>query len=128
MSTSKSPNVSRILNAYLIAFGFCAVFAIVYECFSKGIISFWMLGMPLFPFFLGIVPALIFEKLNRSVFDWALQLWNCGVITLTVGSMLNGIFEIFGTYFDMFNLFMICGSFLLIAGAAVHIVKFRKNS
>ena len=127
MSTSKSPNVSRILNAYLIAFGFCAVFAIIYECFSKGIISFWMLGMPLFPFFLGIVPALIFEKLNRSVFDWALQLWNCGVITLTVCSMLNGIFEIFGTYFDMFLIFMISGTALLIAGAAVQISNGKKE-
>ncbi len=123
MSTSESRKVSRVLNAYLIAFAFCSVFSIVYEIFAKGIISFWMLGMPLFPFFLGTVPALIFEKTNSSISDWALQFWNCGVITLTVGSLLNGIFDIFGTYFDMFGIFMISGTLLIISGAAVHIVK-----
>ena len=123
MSSSEHRSISKILNSYLIAFAFCSVFAIVYELFAKGIISFWMLGMPLFPFVLGVIPALILEKTGRSFSDWALQIWNCGVITLTVGSLLNGIFDIFGTYFDMFGLFMISGSILLVIGAAVHFYK-----
>ena len=123
MSSSEHRSISKILNSYLIAFAFCSVFAIVYELFAKGIISFWMLGMPLFPFVLGVIPALILEKTGRSFSDWALQIWNCGVITLTVGSLLNGIFDIFGTYFDMFGLFMISGSVLLVIGAAVHFYK-----
>ncbi len=127
MSTSENRNATRVLNAYLIAFAFCSVFAIIYEAFAKGIISFWMLGMPLFPFVLGVVPALVYEKMNKPINDWGLQIWNCGVITLTVGSLLNGIFDIFGTYFDMFNYFLIIGSILLIAGAAVHIIKHKKK-
>ncbi|MBQ2733072.1 MAG: hypothetical protein IJF74_02855 [Clostridia bacterium] len=87
MSSSEHRSISKILNSYLIAFAFCSVFAIVYELFAKGIISFWMLGMPLFPFVLGVIPALILEKTGRSFSDWALQIWNCGVITLTVGSV-----------------------------------------
>ncbi len=86
-----------------------------------------MLGMPLFPFVLGAVPALILERTNKSVSDWILQLWNCGVITLTVGSLLNGIFDIFGTYFDLFPVFMISGTVLLIAGAAIQIAKCIKQ-
>lgn len=128
MSTSGPRNISKILNSYLIAFGFCSLFAIIYESFAKGIISFWMLCMPLVPFFLGAVPALIFERKQAPISDLALQLWNCGVITLTVGCLLNGIFDIFGTYFDMFNIFAISGGVLLVLGVAVHIVKFRKNS
>ena len=84
--------------------------------------------MPLVPFFLGAVPALIFERKQAPISDLALQLWNCGVITLTVGFLLNGIFDIFGTYFDMFNIFAISGGVLLVLGVAVHIVKCRKNS
>ena len=112
-----------MLNRYLIGFGFCALFAIIYEAFAKGIISYWMLCMPLFPFFLGVVPMLVFEKLSTAPSDWALQIWNCGVITLTVGSTMNGIFEIFGTYFEFSELFLACGAILLLSGAAVHVVK-----
>ena len=123
MSTSELRNEKKLLNAYLIAVAFCSVFSVIYEAFAKGIISVWMLGMPLFPLLLGAVPALIIERRKVAISDWALQLWNCGVITLTVGSMMNGIFEIFGTYFDMFNIFAISGGVLLVLSVAVHIIS-----
>lgn len=118
MSTSENRNLRRVRNIYLISTAFLAVFATVYELFAHGVISFWMIGMPLFPLILGALPCHLLDK-KGGASDWALQLWNCGVITLTVGSLLNGIFEIFGTYFEFFPYFLICGIALLVLGVAV---------
>ncbi len=123
MSTSESRNNAIICKRYLVAAIVCAVFATVYEIFARGVISFWMIGMPLFPLVLGVLPSFVLHKKGVQAPDWAVQTWNCGVITLTVGSLLNGIFEIFGTYLDQFLVFMVCGIALLICGLTIFIIK-----
>ena len=113
----------KVCKIYLIAFALCAVFATVYEIFARGVISYWMIGMPLFPLILGALPFFVLNRKGVQAPDWSVQTWNCGVITLTVGSLLNGIFEIFGTYLDQFLVFMVCGIALLICGLTIFIIK-----
>lgn len=69
---------------------FCILFSSVYECFSFGVISLNMILLFMYPLLLGVIPCLILKK------DMG-RFYNDGVLLLTLASMLNGIFDIYGT-------------------------------
>ena len=82
---------------YGVAAFVCAVFSAIYESLSHGVISVWMVGLCAFPLMLGVMPALICGVVGRWPRPLARQLWVCGVMTLTMGSCLYGVLEIYGT-------------------------------
>lgn len=101
-------------NRYAVTALFCAVFAGVYEAFSHGVVSGWMLALPVYP----LVSAVIFHilyRLNKPVGSWFRSLWLCGVATLTVCSCLRGVFEIYGTEFPFFWILWPMGNALIVA-------------
>ncbi|MBP7348067.1 MAG: hypothetical protein KA965_05245 [Butyrivibrio sp.] len=77
---------------------FCGIFGTVYEYYSHGVYSIYMQLMFLFPLMGGIIPNVLqliiprIPKANATV----KKLWNCGVATLTIGSAMTGVFEIYG--------------------------------
>ena len=92
-----STSNANALRAYGLATVLCAVFSTIYECFSHGVISWWMVGLCGFPLLLGVMPALACGILGVRVSHVARQLWACGVMTLVMGSCLAGVLEIYGT-------------------------------
>lgn len=57
--------VRIILVRYAAVTAFCGIFSIIYNHFSHGIHSVWMSGLAAWPFILGLVPAVL---LNRILF------------------------------------------------------------
>ncbi len=57
--------VRKILVRYAAVTAFCGIFSIIYNHFSHGIHSVWMSGLAAWPFILGLVPAVL---LNRILF------------------------------------------------------------
>ena len=103
---------------------FTIIFAAVYEHFSFGVYSNAMIFMFVFPLALGVLPSLILSlkgwgRLSRS--------WNDGVIALTLGSMLTGVLEIYGTSSIYTSLFMILG-FILLGLGVLQIWCFDRRS
>ena len=76
---------------------FCILFAAIYEAFSHQVYSLFMIGAFLFSVLLGIVPDLIRKKMGHTGNEIALALQQCGIYTLTVGSIFRGILDIYGT-------------------------------
>lgn len=66
-------------------------FVFVYELFSFGVYSVFMIAMPLLPLLLGVMPCLI-VKADMGRF------YNDGVLFLMAGFTLLGILEIYGTF------------------------------
>ena len=105
LSTSVPKHAREVFDAgwqasvrrYAIASGFCALFSVVYEYFSHGVISVWMVCLALVPLLLGVVPALACGLIGVRVRSLTRQLWACGVLTFTLGSCLAGVFEIYGS-------------------------------
>ena len=91
------------------------MFAIVYEHFSHGVVSYCMLTAFLFPLLGGglawLLSALTHGKSDRTVY-------NCGLLTLTVGSVTQGILEIYGTTNRLCAVYWIVGIGLTALGAA----------
>ncbi len=92
-----------------------AVFAIVYEHFSHGVVSYFMLAAFLFPLLGGGLALLLSVRARRRLDR---TLYNCGLLTLTIGSITQGILEIYGTTNRMCTVYWIVGLGLTVLGAA----------
>ena len=83
---------------YLAAAALLLIFAGVYESFSHGVYSPWMVFAFLIPLVLGWGPWLACTALFRRVPDpWTRLWWNWALATLTAGALLRGALEIYGT-------------------------------
>lgn len=120
----------RTAFAYLLLGLGCALFGAVYERFSHEVYSFYMLYAFLFPLAGGAAPflGLALFGAGRAVPGAARGLYHCGIATLTTGSILRGILEIYGTTNALTKLYWIVGSLLCAAGILVFGISSRKNS
>ena len=105
---------------YLLLSVFVFVFAQIYEYFSHGVYSNYMLYAFLIPFLGLSVPSFLLHSLKKAIPTNSRFLWKCGIATLTVGSIYKGILEIYGTngYFEIPYLF-IGVAFCIVAGITV---------
>lgn len=117
MSTSDKQLLYRISRRYLLAAAFCGVFSIIYEVFSHGVYSGFMIALFLFPL-LGSAAPLLMARLGTGVPDpQTRSLWGFGWATLAVGSCLHGIFDIYGTTAPLTVVYWPVGIALLLAAA-----------
>ena len=104
---------------YLLAALFCALFGAVYETFSYGVYSPFMLYAFAFPLILGTLPAIIFGLRSGASPRVCEKLWGAGVATLTVGSLFHGILDIYGTSSGLSYVYWIGGGALLLSAGLV---------
>ena len=109
---------------------FCGLFSFVYESFSHGVFSPFMVWLFLFPLIGGVLPAAAFTVLRcAAVSQWIRRIWRAGVATLTVGSCMTGIFEIYGSDAPLLTWYWYVGFFwILIAAIAYLFSCFQKKT
>lgn len=110
---------------------FCALFGAVYEGFSHGVYSYFMIYAFGFPLAGGALPffALAFSD-RRPPGRAALNLYHSGIAAMTVGSLFEGVLEIYGTtnrlvavYWMVGGLLWGCGLFFYLIGSAAKPAK-----
>lgn len=108
----------KTARAYLAAALFCGLFSFVYEQFSHGVYSHYMVYLFLFPLLGGALPFGLAWLLNGRFFPGRLSfnLYNSGVAALAVGSCLSGVLEIYGTTSDYVIVYWIAGAALSASG------------
>lgn len=117
MSTSENNFILRIGKRYGCATIGCVIFSAVYEAFSHGVLSWWMMLLGAWPFLLGTVPFLIFFKKGRILVPRrGISAYHCGVITLTVGSCMTGVFEIYGSSCEYSMVYWLAGGLMILIG------------
>ena len=92
MSTSglERGRLRLLARRYLWISLFCLIFSLIYELFSHGVYSSFMVLLFLFPLLLGAVP---FSLLARTVIlppDASRRDYHAGIATLVTGSCLTG--------------------------------------
>ena len=75
------------------------VFGMIYELFSHDVYSNYMIFAFLIPLILGIF-NIIFDKYIHE------YLFKSGVITLTIGSIIKGVLDIYGTSNDLVYIYL----------------------
>lgn len=109
----------RLARNYLFATVFCALFGAVYEHFSFGVYSYFMLYAFAFPLLLGALPFLLAGLRDKYIHlpGFSRALWHAGTATLTVGSLFRGVIEIYGTDSVLCIVYLAAGAVLLLSGA-----------
>ena len=118
----------KTIFVYLCFSVFCAVFGAVYELFSHEVYSYYMIYAFGFPLVLGSFTfALLFIAGSRFPDRLSFNLYNSGVACLTVGSIVKGAFDIYGTENGLIRVYLIVGAPLWVAGIVIYIINIMKT-
>ncbi len=130
MSTSSKMSARRLLRRYIILTIFCGLFGFVYELFSHGVYSNYMVLMFLFPLLGGALPALLLRLLPAAAYpkQASLNAWGCAVATLTVGSCLSGVFEIYGSTSSLIRAYWLAGAALYALAILLYFLQRKQKT
>lgn len=107
----------------LVATLLVAAFGGIYELFSHGVWSGFMVFAFLFPLTLEALPFCWLALRDRPLpHRWVLNLHHAGVATLTVGSIFEGVLAIYGTTNSLTLIYWIAGAALLTGGVIVSLL------
>lgn len=120
--------IENIVKAkrYLIASIVLALAGAVYEMFSHGIYSNHMIYAFMYPLAMGCLPYLAD---NRGIIKKAGHLSEvlllAAIVTLSIGSVIRGVLEIYGTTNFLTGAYTLIGALLIIGAAAVCLINMR---
>ena len=122
----KNKFVKRSVMYFCISI-FCAVFGGIYEIFSHGVYSNCMMYAFLFPLIGGTLYNLILYCFSRFRLQRGLSLifYNTGIAALTIGSIVRGILDIYGTDNILANVYWYAGAILVCLGVVFYAVERR---
>lgn len=93
----------------------CGGLSAIYEYFSHGVYSKFMVFLFAVPLVAGAVPALVLVLLGREPSASVRRLWACAVLTLSLGFCMAGVLEIYGTSSDLVRVYWILAPVLATA-------------
>ncbi len=129
MYTSDKPASDRcyaaVIGTYLLSTVSCAIFGAVYELFSHEVYSCFMICAFAFPLLLGAIPFFLMKKRGKPFPGKAAELVHAGVAALTVGSVLQGVLEIYGTSNPLTISYWVAGGTLTAVG---WLLSFRRRA
>lgn len=100
------------------------LFCIIYEHFSFGVISKYMVLAPLIPLILGVFVYVILLKVKKIGYIES-SLYSKGIYTLLIGSILQGVLEIYGTTNKLIWVYLIVGVGLIIVSLITYLKKIK---
>lgn len=108
---------------FLIAL-FCALFGAVYEVFSHEVYSFFMIYAFAFPLVGGTLPFWVLARKETVKCPGAIarNLYHSGIATLTVGYIVRGVLDIYGTTNELSGYYFSIGGLLVIAGVVLYVL------
>jgi len=97
---------------------FCILFTIIYQQFSHGVISIYMILSFIFP-----LTILIETNILKNINIKSHTLLKSSIITFTLGFIIKGILDIYGTTNSLLSLYLIFGIILFILSIFFYIKK-----
>ena len=110
--------------SFLLASLFCALFGAVYEKFSHGVYSNFMLYAFAIPLSGGTFAVFLLDFFSQKIMPGKTSffLYSTGIATLTVGSIFEGILEIYGTTNYLVVIYLWAGLGLIFLSAAAYLI------
>ncbi len=121
MSTSAENSIAPHLVWNLAGTVFLALFGAVYEIFSHGVYSYFMIYAFAVPLVMGVVPYTLMMLKCMHPDRTPLLLWNSAIATFAVGSLFLGALQIYGTTNSLTVVYPIVGSVLAISALILFI-------
>ncbi len=108
---------------YLIISIICFVFGQIYELFSHGVYSNFMIFSFTIPLVLGCGLSWLLIILKKDVNRIFINLYNSSVASFTVYSIVRGVLEIYGTTNSLIKIYIVVGIVLMIIGIKKQIIS-----
>lgn len=126
VTETNSKNSLKTVLIYLLITIFCALFGAVYELYSHEVYSFFMIYAFAFPLVCGALPFCILALIctRKHPCSLARNLLHSGIGTLTVGCIVRGVLEIYGTTNQLSEYYWPVGIVLYLLGIIVCILQF----
>lgn len=121
----KKNKAAKTAFLYLLVSLFWILFGAVYELFSHEVYSFFMIYAFVIPLVGGTVPFLTLSIVKAKKYPNAVcrNLYHAGIATLTVGSVLSGVLEIYGTTNALVDIYWFVGIPLTVVPVVIYILK-----
>ena len=121
--------ITKTSFVYLLITLFCVLFGAVYERFSHEVYSGYMIYAFVFPLAGGVLPffGMSMSGCKRLPGRLPLNLYHSGLAALTVGSIFQGVLEIYGTTNSLTEVYWLCGFGLAGAGVVMYLVGLLLN-
>lgn len=110
------------IKKYLIFTLFCLVFGIIYEMFSHNVYSPYMYLAFIIPL-IGLLISFILYIFKIKIYKLSNKFFNYSLITLTVGSLVKGALDIYGTTNKLINIYLITSIVFLFLSLIVTVIK-----
>ena len=123
MSTSV---IKKEIIKYLYMSIFCGIFGLIYEHFSHNVYSGFMLFSFLIPLISTILCFIMYKSKGRIHNRVNNNLLFASTITLTLGSLLKGVLDIYGTTNKLVIIYLYLGIGLLIINLILYIINLYK--
>ena len=108
----------------IIGSSFLALFGAIYEAFSFGVYSIYMIYAFCIPLLLGAIPLFSLALWGKKFPGrFALNAWNFGIAALTVGCIVKGVLDIYGTTNRLIIVYPIAAAILLLAGLISYVFE-----
>ncbi|MGI6205330.1 MAG: hypothetical protein ACOYJI_01685 [Anaerovoracaceae bacterium] len=110
-------SAAKTAMRYLVATLLVLVFGLIYEHFSHGVYSGYMVFAFAFPLIGGFLPFLGMALAEMPTVKGTFHtLYDFGIASLTTGSIVQGILEIYGTTNHLTSYYWIVGAVMMIVG------------
>ncbi len=123
----------NMVRRYLFSTIVTALFGAVYEYFSFGVFSYYMLYAFAFPLGFGLLPWLLIAMDTKKIIGTGFpqqmtrNLWGAGITTLTAGALFHGVLDIYGTTSAFSKCYFIVGAIMLLAAVMIFIGNKEKR-
>ena len=115
-------DIKKQIKKYFILSIVVLIISIIYELFSHGVISYYMILSFLIPLIMGTGIYYLIYKINKkSIYKLPSQIYNSSILTFLLYFILNGILEIYGTTNNKINIYLLLGFLLLITSIILNI-------
>lgn len=116
-------DIKKTIIKYIFFTIFILIFGLIYEHFSFGVKSNYMLFAFLIPLILGILINIFIYFIKIEPTNITYSLYNNGVITLTIGSIINGIIDIYGTTNSLIYIYLYVGIIFIIISLILYLIR-----
>ncbi len=114
----------RLCRVYLVISAFCALFGLIYEIFSHEVYSYYMIYAFGFPLIGGALPSILLALSKRCPIPsiGTRYLWHSAIAALTVGSVVKGVLDIYGTTSRLVYIYFLAGIIFACVGVLAQII------
>ena len=115
-------DIKKEKKRFIIYILFCILFSFIYEQFSHGVISYYMILSFLFPF-IGLLEIFVIMNQKLAIKILSHNLFKASILTFTLGSILKGVLDIYGTTNRFIIVYLLLGLILFLLSIITYLKK-----